>query len=273
MKGNYTGTKTLSYKINPIDISTCTAKLSTTSYTYNSKARTPGVTVMNAGGTTLTKDTHYTVSYASGRINAGTYKVTVTMKGNYKGTKTLSFKINPIDISKLTLSLNKTKYIYDGAVKKPYPTVKTANGATLTNGTHFTYAYATNRKSVGAHTVTVTMKGNYTGTKTLSYTIVPASTTIYSLTAGTKSIGVKINNKVKSISGYEVTYSTAKDFSGRKTITATVTTAELEKATKTVKLSELTTGKPYYVKVRTYKTVNGVNYYSGWSACKYVKAK
>ena len=177
MKGNYSGTKTLTFKIKPIDVSKCTFQLSTAAYTYNGAVKTPNVTVKNANGTTLTKNTHYTVTYADGRKNAGTYKVTVKMKGNYSGTKTLTFKIKPIDISKCTVKLSKTSYYYDGATKTPSVVVKNANGTTLTKNTHYTVTYASGRKNVGTHKVTVKMKGNYSGTKTLTFKVVktPAS--------------------------------------------------------------------------------------------------
>ncbi len=79
-------------------------KLSTTSYTYNGKIKTPTITVKDSAGKTLKKNTDYTVTYASGRKNVGTYKVIIKMKGNYSGSKTLAFKINPVKttVSKLT---------------------------------------------------------------------------------------------------------------------------------------------------------------------------
>lgn len=81
-----------------------TIKLSTTTYTYNGKVKTPSVVVKNSAGKTLKKNTDYTVTYAKGRKNVGTYKVTIKMKGKYSGTKTLTFKINPVatKVSKLT---------------------------------------------------------------------------------------------------------------------------------------------------------------------------
>ena len=79
-------------------------KLSTTTYTYDGKVKTPSVSVKDSAGKTLKKNTDYTVTYASGRKNVGTYKVTIKMKGKYSGTKTLTFKINPAKtmVSKLT---------------------------------------------------------------------------------------------------------------------------------------------------------------------------
>lgn len=81
-----------------------TFQLSTTTYTYNGKAKTPSVTVKDSAGKTLKKNTDYTVTYASGRKNVGTYKVTIKMIGKYSGTKTLTFKITPAKttVSKLT---------------------------------------------------------------------------------------------------------------------------------------------------------------------------
>ena len=173
MMGNYTGTKTLSFKIKPIDISKCTVKLAATSYTYNGKVREPAAIVQNGSGSTLKMNTHYKVSYSSGRVYPGTYKVTVKMMGNYTGTKTLSFKIKPIDISKCIVRLSKTSYTYDGKVKSPTLTALAPNGTELEEGTHYTLSYDSGRKNIGTYKVTVTMMGNYTGTKTLSFKIKP----------------------------------------------------------------------------------------------------
>ena len=72
---------------------TPSVKLSTSTYTYNEKVKTPGVKV-SVNGTVLTKD-NYSVSYGKGRKNVGKYTVKVTLKNDYAGSKTVSFKINP----------------------------------------------------------------------------------------------------------------------------------------------------------------------------------
>ena len=229
--------------------------------------KAPTVTVKNANGVKLTKDTHYTVTYSSGRKNAGTYNVKVTMKGNYTGTKTLSFKINPINISKCTVKLSATSLTYNGNVRTPVVTVTNANGVKLTKDTHYTVTYASGRKNVGTYKVTVKMIGNYTGTKTLTFKINPPQTTVASLTAGPKSITVNLNKKTTQVTGYQIQYSTSKDFTNAKTKTLT------SNSTVKTTLTGLTANKTYYVRVRTYKTVDDVKYYSGWSAYKYVKTK
>jgi len=267
MKGNYSGTKTASFKINPISASKCSFKLSTTTYTYNGKVKTPSVTIKDSKGTVLKKDTDYTVTYASGRKNAGTYKVTVTMKGNYSGTKTASFKINPISASKCSFKLSTTTYTYNGKVKTPSVTVKDANGTKLTKNTHYTVKYASGRKYVGKYKVTVTMKGNYSGTKTLYLTVNPPKTSVSKLSAAKKSLKVTIKKKSSQVTGYQIEYSTSKSFKSKYTKSRTVKSYKTTSTT----LKNLKAKKTYYVRVRTYKTINGKKYYSGWSSYKLKK--
>ena len=239
--------------------------LSKTSYTYNGKVQKPSVTVKDSKGK-MVSSSYYTVTYASGRKNAGTYKVTVKFKGNYSGTKTLTFKINPISVSKCDISLSATTYTYNGSTKKPSVTVKNANGTKLTTSS-YTVTYASGRKNVGTYKVTIKMKGNYSGTKTLTFKIIPPKTTIKSLTAGKKSLKVAITKKSTQVTGYQIQYSTKKSFSSYSTKTVS------SYKTTTVTLSSLSAKKTYYVRVRTYKTVNGKKYYSGWSTIKYKKTK
>ena len=189
------------------------------------------------------------------------------MKGNYSGTKTLTFKIKPISISKCSIKLSTTSYTYNGGVKTPNVTVKNAYGTVLTKNTHYTITYASSRKNVGTYKVTVKMKGNYSGTKVLSYKILPAKTTVKKIVAGKKSLKVYINTKSVQVTGYQIQYSTSKTFKNSKTKTLT------NYKTASTALNGLTSKKTYYVRIRTYKTVNGVKFYSLWSAYKYGKTK
>ena len=89
--GAYGGSYTRNFTILPKSI---TPTVTVAAVTYNGKARIPSVTVKD-GSTTLKEKTDYTVTYASGRKNVGQYKVTVKLKGNYKGSGTAYLKINP----------------------------------------------------------------------------------------------------------------------------------------------------------------------------------
>ncbi len=93
-KGDYQGAEkmTLTFTISPKTIKP-TVTLSGTKYTYTGKLITPKATVKYAGKTLPASQ--YTVSYASGRKAVGNYKVTVTMKGNYKGSNAATFNIIP----------------------------------------------------------------------------------------------------------------------------------------------------------------------------------
>ncbi len=137
---------------------------------YTGSAITPAVTV-KVGSVTLTNGTDYTVAY-SDNTNAGTATVTITGKGNYTGTKTVTFKINGISISGATVSAIADQ-TYTGAAITPAVTVK--DGSTeLVSGTDYTVAYS-NNTNVGTANVTITGKGNYSGTKTVTFKIVSPS--------------------------------------------------------------------------------------------------
>ena len=173
--------------------------------------------------------------------------------------KTAIYKANKI-------SLSKTTYTYNGKAQKPTVTVKDSKGNKIATS-NYTITYASGRKNVGTYKVTVKMKGNYSGTKTLTFKINPVKTTVSKLTAAKKSLKVTITKKSTQVTGYEVQYATNKNFTSAKTKTLT----SYKKNTLT--LTGLTAKKTYYVRVRTYKTVNGKKYYSAWSAAKSMKTK
>lgn len=96
----------------------------------------------------------------------------------------------------------------------------------------------------------------------------PKKTSISKIKAQKK--GFKVTwKKVSNAKGYQVKYSTSKKFTKKTSKTATV-----KKATTTSKtVKDLKKKKTYYVKVRSYKTVNGKKIYSDWSKVKKVKTK
>lgn len=278
-KGNYGGSITKSFTIKPVPITGLA--LSYTSCSYTGKARQPystvTATVNGQQKTLLSKklsgNDDVAITASSGRINAGTYTVTATGRGNYTGTVTKSFAIKPVPIT--SASLSTTAYTYNGYTKAPAVTVKaTVNGASKTimsaqtkSSTSVGLSYSSGRKYVGAYKVTVTGKGNYTGTKTLAFKINPKGTSLTGLTAGSGSLTAKWSKQPTQTSGYQVRYSRYSSMSGAKTVTVSGT------STVSKKITGLTKGKRYYVQVRTYKTVNGVKYYSGWSTAKYATVK
>lgn len=165
------------------------------------------------------------------------------------------------------IKLSTTAYTYDGKTKTPSLTIKDVNGTKLVKGTDYTVKYASGRKNVGSYKVTITFKGKYSGKVTKTFKINPVKTTVSKLTPGKKSITAAVTKKSKQVSGYQIQYSTSKKFTNAKT--KTISSYKTTKYT----LKSLSAKKTYYVRVRTYKNVNGVKYYSGWSTYKSVKTK
>ena len=243
-----------------ISISKASVTLSTSTYAYDGKAKTPYVTV-KVGGKTLKKDTDYTVSY-SNNTKVGTAKVTITGKGNYTGSvsKTYSIKNN---FKKATISGISNKS-YTGKNITQSITVK-HNGKTLKKGTDYTVSYS-NNKNIGTATVKITGKGSYTGTVTKTFKINPAKQEIQKLTAKSKAFFVDWAQK-GSATGYEIQYATNSKFTSAKKVT--ITNNKTDKTT----VSKLSGKKKYYVRVRSYTTVKGTKYYGAWSASKSVTTK
>ena len=243
-----------------ISISKASVTLSTSTYAYNGKAKTPSVTV-KVGGKTLKKDTDYTVSY-SNNIKVGTAKVTITGKGNYTGTISKTYSIKN-DFKKATVSGISTK-AFTGKNITQSITVK-YNGKTLKNGTDYTVSYSSN-KNIGTATVKIAGKGSYTGTITKTFKINPAKQEIQKLTAKSKAFFVDWAQK-GSATGYEIQYATNSKFTSAKKVT--ITNNKTDKTT----VSKLSGKKKYYVRVRSYTTVKGTKYYGAWSASKSVTTK
>ena len=156
-KGEYAGSKSLSYTIKPAALKSLT--LSATSYTWDGKAKTPTTKVIGAvNSTALVKNTDYTVTYASTRKSVGTYKVTVKGKGNYTGTISKTFTINPKGTSLVSLT----------AASKGF-TVKWKKQATKMSSSAVTgYQVRYSTKSSMASAKTVTIKGASTVSKKIT---------------------------------------------------------------------------------------------------------
>ena len=171
-----------------------------------------------------------------------------------------SNEINPV------LKLSATAYTYNGKVRKPSVAVKA--GEKTFSASEFAVKYSGGRKNVGKYSVTVTMKGKYTGKKTVTFRINPKGTAVQKLTKGKKMMKVTWKAQKTQVSGYRIQYSTSSKFK-KDTHIKTVKSYK----TKSLKVKKLKAKKKYYVRIQTYKTVGGIKYCSGWSKAKSVKTK
>ena len=169
------------------------------------------------------------------------------------------------------IALSQISYTYNGKVKTPAVIVKDSNGTVLQEGTDYEVTYTGNRKSIGQYTVCVTLKGKYTGTKELTFEIVPKGTKLTAKSGQKKAFTVKWKKQKKQISGYQIQYGTKKNFSKAKTVTVK------SKNTTKKKITGCAAKKTYYVRIRTYKNVkvNGKTkkIASSWSKTFKVKTK
>ena len=139
---------------------------------------------------------------------------------------------------------------------KPTVTVKTAWAGKHQN---YNIIYSSNKK-VGNGTVKIVFKGNYSGTITKIFKIVPKKV---SLTKATNIKGKKVKLGWKKVSEYPVKnqYGINKSFKKAKT-----TTAKSSLKTKTIK--KLKNKKKYYFRMRAYKKVSGTKVYGVYSSKK-----
>ena len=229
--------------------------------TYTGKAIKPAVTV-TLSGKTLKKGTDYTVAYKN-NTNAGTATVTIKGKGDYTGTVTASFKINPASLAKAKVAAIQAR-TYTGKAIKSAVTV-TLSGKTLKKGADYTVAYK-NNKAIGKASVTIKGKGNYTASVSKTFAINPKAVSLASLTAGKGQLTVKWK-KGTGGAGYQLEYSLKKSF-------VSSTKVKIAKAATVSRvLKNLKAGKTYYVRIRGYKLVGGKAYVSPWSKALSKKVK
>ena len=233
--------------------------LSETSYVYDGTYKKPAATV-TFGGKVLQEGKDYTISYRN-NLNVGVTTVIATGMGDYTGYTSKNFTITKRAMAGGTVSVT-SSVSFTGSNITPSVTVKVA-GRTLTNGTDYTVSYS-NNKNVGKATVKITGKGNYSGSLSAKFDIVPAKQQIQKLE--TKYKGFYIDWAQKgSATGYDVEYSVNSNMSGAVSKHLTANKPD------TLTVSGLAGDKTYYVRVRSYTNVNGKVYYGAWSDVKSIK--
>ena len=252
-----------------------TITLAKEKYTCDGKVKKPAVTVIDYNKDQLIKDRDYTVTYQSGCKNVGRYSVKITFKGSYSGTTTLYFYIIPGKTASIKATAGTT------AVTLKWDSVKGASGYKVYRYDSKTAGYKeiadtaktqykiTGLKNITTYKLAVRAYGKdangkvYSGSlQGISVTTKPTTPEI-SVKASGKTVAISWN-KISSVTGYQVWYSTKENGEYKKL----TNTNQL-----TYKKSGLTSGKKYYFKVRAYKKVGDTIVYSSFSAVKAVKIK
>ena len=208
--------------------------------TYNGKEQHPSP-VVTLNSNVLEAGSNYQVTYSEGCTNVGTYTITVEGVGRYSGRLTKTFKIVPYDISGCDIKVENKPYT--GDVINVTPTVKYGS-ITLAQGEDKDYTFVTNPTTVkegGDYMLTVTGKGNYTGTKEVPFNVyypAPTELSCTNVTATTATVTWKDTYAAK----WTVAYSTDKTFESAAHI-------DVENA-KTASLENLSADQVYYVRVK-----------------------
>ena len=239
-----------------------TATIKQPSFAYTGDYIKPVVTVkgkVNGKDVTLENWKDYKVTYKNFK-NPGTASITITGRGKYVGELYLTFTIRPIaDISKFSATIKQNTFTYTGEYIKPVVTVKgKVNGkeVTLANWKDYKITYK-NFKNPGQATMTITGRGIYGGSKTITFYIRPTQVkNVKYVGKSTTYTNFKWDACV-GVTGYEVYMSTSKN--GTYTKVGTVSTTSF-------KNTGLKKGTTYYYKVRAYKTVGSTKLYGAYSS-------
>ena len=143
---------------------------------YTGSAITPELVVKD-GGVALISGTDFDSKYDN-NTNAGENTATVTIngKGNYTGTASRTFTINPKDIKGAAITLQADSLGYTGLMQEVQITSVTLNQVPLT-ANDYDIVKGSNKRINADDSITLTIagKGNYTGTATTTWKITKAA--------------------------------------------------------------------------------------------------
>ena len=143
---------------------------------YTGSAITPELVVKD-GGVALISGTDFDSKYDN-NTNAGENTATVTIngKGNYTGTASRTFTINPKDIKGAAITLQADSLGYTGLMQEVQITSVTLNQVPLT-ANDYDIVKGSNKRINADDSITLTIagKGNYTGTATTTWKITRAT--------------------------------------------------------------------------------------------------
>ena len=231
--GNYKDSRTVQYTIDKKPLVSDMIKIANENLTYTGSAQTAAVTIEDlVGSTNIITSNDYTLTNPGGTA-VGNYTVTIDGKGNYKGSASKQYSIIAQGATGFTVDEITETFTYKGAAWTPAVTVKKASTTdVLTLNMDYTVAYSDNT-NVGTATVTVTGKGNYSGTRTVNFTIaaktladgmVALSSTSFTYTGSEQKPAVTVtdtdtNTPLTLNTDYQVIYPTDAISQGTKTIT------------------------------------------------------
>ncbi len=251
-------------------------KLDKKIFVYDGKVKTPSVVIKDTNGKKLTSNKDYSLTYQKGRKKTGIYRVKVTFKGNYEGTKTLYFKIRPTAVKNITvspsvssvyLSWDKSKgadgyeiYLKNKSLKlikdteNLYCTLSKIDGKKLKSGADYVFVIKSYKKTGNSRI--------YSTSESIKVSTKPNKVRIKKVKSSNSKVTVTAVEQ--NCHGYEFVLSTNKSFSNSKRVSV-----KAKKST-SYTFKNIAKGKKYYVKVRAYVISGGEKYHGYYSDVKTV---
>ena len=279
--GGYTGTVSSKFKITAVKIKNSSSFDITTSYTtatYSGNAKTPKVKIYwihNDTKTLLKQGSDYKVSYKH-NTNVGKASITITGINNFANSVNKTFKIKPKKVTGLKatstartkINLKWTKqssisgyelYQYNSSKKKYVRIARISSNQNTYTVTNLKPGYAQkfkirSYKNIDDKTV---YRGGYSS---ILKTATKPEKVVLKSVGKSGSSKIKLSwNKVKC-TGYQITYSTDKNFKKN------VKTVDIKKSgTTSYTIKNVNNNKTYYVKVRAYYSYNNKKYIGAYS--------
>ena len=159
------------------------------------------------------------------------------------------------DIKRISsVKLEKKSYVYNGKTKTPSVTVKDSAGNKLVENRDYTLKYSKGRKKTGKYSVKVSFIGNYEGTKTLYFKIVPVAVKNIDAVPSIASVSLSWD-KAGGASGYEIYIKDKKLVSVKNTESLSCTVSRING-------KKLVSGTDYTFVIKSYKKSDGEKIYS-----------
>ena len=222
-----------------------------------------GEVVIHKGKRTVEATSKKPMSGIETEVFQGINVVEGTIKGKQKSV--ILDTIGDINSNDLTndgiIIFSKQGYAYRGRPIKPFVSVY-VGGKSLKKNKDFTVTYE-NNVDIGTGTLTVTGKGEYEGTLSAEFPIIPKKVKMKKVTSYESGFQVawKTNGPRD---GFELQYATDPEFNN--VVSKKVEDAESSSA----EISGLVVGTEYFVRIRAYKSVDGKTFNSNWSDVKSV---
>lgn len=257
----------------PFTLDTRTAQTITideTSYskTYGDKAFNLNATADSALSYESSNTKVVTVDSAGEVTIKGAGNATITITAGETDTQKAATETVEVTVAKAKQTVSVTKSYTKTLGAKAFTLKPSAKGTLVFKSSNTKVATVNTKgkvtiKGVGTTKITIYAKAtsNYEQSSKVTVTIKvnPKGTTLKSVKSSAKKKLTVKWKKNANVTGYQIQYSTNKNFKNAKKVTV--------KGAKNVSktLSKLTSKKKYYVRIRTYKTVSKTNYYSSWS--------